>query len=78
MRSSTTPWSKIFKSMDVPFETVDILEDEGLRAGMKVYSDSRRSPRCTSTASSTGGCDICVDTYKDGSLKETVDVAMMS
>ena len=25
-----------------------------------------------------GGCDICIDTYKDGTLKETVDVAMMS
>ena len=30
---------QVFKSMDVPFETVDILADDGLRAGMKVYSD---------------------------------------
>ena len=45
---------QVFKSMEVPFETVDILEDEGLRAGMKVYSDWPTFPRCTSAASSTG------------------------
>ena len=69
---------QIFKSMDVPFETVDILEDEGLRAGMKVYSDWPTFPQVYIDGEFYGGCDICVDTYKDGSLKETVDVAMMS
>ena len=69
---------QIFKSMDVPFETVDILEDEGLRAGMNVLSDWPTVPEVFIDGDFSGGCDICVDTYKDGSLKETVDVAMMS
>jgi monothiol glutaredoxin len=69
---------QIFKSMEVPFETVDILEDEGLRAGMKVYSDWPTFPQVYINGEFYGGCDICIDTYKDGTLKETVDVAMMS
>ena len=69
---------QIFKSMEVPFETVDILEDEGLRAGMKVYSDWPTFPQVYIDGEFYGGCDICIDTYKDGTLKETVDVAMMS
>lgn len=69
---------QIFKSLEVPFETVDILEDEGLRAGMKVYSDWPTFPQVYIDGEFYGGCDICIDTYKDGTLKETVDVAMMS
>ena len=69
---------QVFKSMEVPFETVDILEDEGLRAGMKVYSDWPTFPQVYLDGEFFGGCDIIVDTYKDGTLKEAVDVAMMS
>ena len=68
---------QVFKSMDVPFETVDILEDEGLRAGMKVYSDWPTFPQVYLDGEFFGGGDIIVDTYKDGSLKEAVDVAML-
>jgi monothiol glutaredoxin len=69
---------QVFKSMEVPFETVDILEDEGLRAGMKVYSDWPTFPQVYLDGEFYGGCDIIVDTYKDGTLKEAVDVALMS
>lgn len=69
---------QVFKSMDVPFETVDILADDGLRAGMKVYSDWPTFPQVYIDGEFFGGCDIVVDTYKDGTLKETVDVAMLA
>ena len=69
---------QVFKSMDVPFETVDILADDGLRAGMKVYSDWPTFPQGYIDGEFFGGCDIVVDTYKDGTLKETVDVAMLA
>lgn len=34
----STQWLQILRRMDVPFETVDILTDDLLRAGMKEYS----------------------------------------
>lgn len=51
---------QIFKSMDVPFETVDILQDEALRQGMKVYSDWPTFPQVYLDGEFYGGCDICV------------------
>ena len=69
---------QIFKSMDVPFETVDILQDEGLRAGMKIYSQWPTFPQVYIDVEFYGGCDICIDGYKDGSLVEAVEAAMAS
>ena len=71
---------QIFKSMDVPFETVDvdILQDEGLRAGMKIYSQWPTFPQVYIDGEFYGGCDICIDGYKDGSLVEAVEAAMAS
>jgi monothiol glutaredoxin len=45
---------------------------------MKVYSDWPTFPQVYLDGEFFGGCDIIVDTYKDGTLKEAVDVAMMS
>lgn len=69
---------QIFKSMDVPFETVDILQDDGLRAGMKIYSQWPTFPQVYIDGEFYGGCDICIDTYKDGSLVEAVEASMAS
>ena len=62
----------------VPFETVDILQDEGLRAGMKIYSQWPTFPQVYIDGEFYGGCDICIDGYKDGSLVEAVEAAMAS
>ena len=69
---------QVFKSMEVPFETVDILEDEGLRAGDEGVLGLAHFPPGVPRRRVRRRCDIIVDTYKDGTLKEAVDVAMMS
>jgi monothiol glutaredoxin len=51
---------QIFNSVGVPYETVNILEDEGLRAGMKVYSAWPTFPQVYVDGEFYGGCDICI------------------
>ena len=42
------------------YETVNILEDEGLRQGMKVYSSWPTFPQVYVAGEFYGGCDICI------------------
>jgi monothiol glutaredoxin len=42
----------------VPYETVNILEDESLRQGMKVYSQWPTFPQLYIDGEFFGGCDI--------------------
>ena len=51
---------QIFNSMGVPFETVNILEDENLRQGMKIYSSWPTFPQVYVDGEFYGGCDICI------------------
>ena len=51
---------QIFSSMGVPFETVDILADENLRQGMKIYSSWPTFPQVYVDGEFYGGCDICI------------------
>ena len=51
---------QIFKSLEVPFETVDILESEELRVGMKLYSGWPTFPQVYVDGEFYGGCDICI------------------
>ena len=68
---------QILNSMNVPFADVDILANEDLRAGMKVYSNWPTFPQLYVGGEFFGGCDITVDAFKDGSLKEELERAMM-
>ena len=69
---------QVMKSMAVPFETVNILESDELRSGMKVYSEWPTFPQVYIDGEFFGGCDIVTDSFKDGSLKETVEKALSS
>lgn len=51
---------QIFNSIGVPYETVNILEDEGLRQGMKIYSSWPTFPQVYVDGEFYGGCDICI------------------
>ena len=65
---------QIFKSMDVPFETVDILQDDGLRAGMKIYSQWPTFPQVYIDGEFYGGCDILTEAFESGELAEYLEV----
>ena len=68
----------ILKAVNVPFETVNILENEILRQGLKEYSQWPTFPQLYIDGEFFGGCDITVDAYKSGELQELLEKASLS
>uniref|UniRef100_A0ACD6A8P1 Uncharacterized protein n=1 Tax=Avena sativa TaxID=4498 RepID=A0ACD6A8P1_AVESA len=69
---------QILRSLDVPFETLDVLSNEALRQGLKDYSSWPTFPQLYIDGEFFGGCDITVEAYKSGELQETLEKAMCS
>ncbi|KAL3630897.1 Monothiol glutaredoxin-S7, chloroplastic [Castilleja foliolosa] len=69
---------QILKTLNVPFETIDILENELLRQGLKEYSSWPTFPQLYIDGEFFGGCDIAVEAYKSGELQEVVEKAICS
>lgn len=69
---------QILNSLQVPFETVNILEDESLRQGLKEYSEWPTFPQLYIDGEFFGGCDITLQSYTSGELKELLEKAMLS
>lgn len=51
---------QILKSLNVPFETINILENDLLRQGLKEYSNWPTFPQLYIDGEFFGGCDITV------------------
>jgi len=49
---------QILKSLNVPFETIDILENDTLRQALKEYSSWPTFPQLYIQGEFFGGCDI--------------------
>lgn len=69
---------QILKSLNVPFETMNVLENEILRQGLKEYSSWPTFPQLYINGEFFGGCDITVEAYKSGELQEVLEKAMCS
>lgn len=63
---------QIFKTLNVPFETVNILADETVRQGMKEYSDWPTFPQVYVNGEFVGGCDIVTEMFQKGELQALV------
>lgn len=60
----------------LPLETVNILEDDALRAGLKEYSQWPTFPQLYAGSELVGGCDIMISMYQSGELTQVLEVAM--
>ncbi|KAJ0969297.1 hypothetical protein J5N97_022174 [Dioscorea zingiberensis] len=69
---------QILKTLNVPFETLNILENEMLRQGLKEYSSWPTFPQLYIDGEFFGGCDITVEAYKNGQLQEQLEKAICS
>ncbi|XP_031381880.1 monothiol glutaredoxin-S14, chloroplastic [Punica granatum] len=69
---------QILKSLNMPFETINILENEMLRQGLKEYSSWPTFPQLYIQGEFFGGCDITVEAYNSGELQELLEKAMCS
>uniref|UniRef100_A0A2P2J5B6 Uncharacterized protein MANES_04G095400 n=1 Tax=Rhizophora mucronata TaxID=61149 RepID=A0A2P2J5B6_RHIMU len=54
---------QILNSLGVPFETINILENEILRQGLKEYSNWPTFPQLYIEGEFFGGCDIAVGKF---------------
>lgn len=69
---------QIMNTLGVPFETVDVLSDPEIRQGIKEYSNWPTIPQVYIDGEFVGGSDILIEMYQNGSLQETVEVALAS
>ena len=62
--------SNILKILEVNYKGVNVLEDQLLREGIKVYSDWPTIPQLYIKKEFIGGCDIIKEMYESGELKK--------
>ena len=60
----------IFKILEVNFKSVNVLENQNIREGIKVYSDWPTIPQLYVKNEFVGGCDIIKEMYENGELKK--------
>ena len=65
--------SNILKILEVNFKGVNVLEDQSLREGIKIYSDWPTIPQLYIKKEFIGGCDIVKEMYENGELKKVLE-----
>ena len=60
----------ILDHLGVPFETVDVLQDQEIRLGIKEYSDWPTIPQLYVKGEFVGGSDIMMEMYEAGELQQ--------
>ena len=60
---------QILTHLGVPFQTANVLEDAGLRDGIKAFSDWPTIPQLYVDGEFVGGCDIITEMYQSGELE---------
>ena len=58
----------IFKILELNFKSVNVLENQNVREGIKVYSDWPTIPQLYVKNEFVGGCDIIKEMYENGEL----------
>lgn len=63
----------ILKSLGKEFNSYNILEDQELREGLKVFSSWPTFPQLYVNKELIGGCDIVTELFESGELKEILE-----
>ena len=64
--------SNILKILNVEFKGVNVLENQNLREGIKIFSEWPTIPQLYINKEFVGGCDIVKEMYENGELKEVL------
>lgn len=59
----------ILEHLQVPFKTVDVLQDPEIRNGVKEYSDWPTIPQLYVKGQFVGGSDIMMEMFESGELR---------
>ena len=65
--------TNILKILEVNFKAVNVLEDQTLREGIKIFSDWPTIPQLYIKKEFVGGCDIIKEMYESGEIKKVLD-----
>jgi len=60
----------ILQHLGAEFESVDVLQDQAIRQGIKAYSDWPTIPQLYVHGEFVGGSDIMMEMYESGELAE--------
>jgi monothiol glutaredoxin len=63
----------MLKILEVNFKGINVLEDQSLREGIKIFSDWPTIPQLYIKKEFIGGCDIVKEMYETGELKKFLD-----
>ena len=62
----------LLKSCGAPFATIDVLQDEDIRQGIKIHSNWPTIPQLYINGEFIGGSDIMAEMYETGELQQLV------
>ena len=62
----------ILDHLGVPYETVDVLQDQEVRNGIKEYSEWPTIPQLYVKGEFVGGSDIMMEMFESGELQQLV------
>ena len=65
--------SNILKHLNVDFKGINVLENENLRQGIKIFSDWPTIPQLYIKKEFVGGCDIMKEMAESGELLELLN-----
>ena len=65
--------TNILKNLEVNFKSVNVLENQNIREGIKVYSDWPTIPQLYVKNEFIGGCDIIKEMFENGELAKLLE-----
>ena len=65
--------ANILKILEVNYKGINVLEDQKLREGIKVFSDWPTIPQLYIKKEFIGGCDIVKEMFENGELKNYLE-----
>ena len=65
--------TNMLKLLEVNFQSVNVLEDQNIREGIKVFSDWPTIPQLYVKKEFIGGCDIVKEMYESGELAKLLE-----
>ena len=65
--------SNMLKILEVNYKGINVLEDQSIREGIKIFSDWPTIPQLYIKKEFIGGCDIVKEMYESGELKKVFD-----
>ena len=62
--------TNLLKILEVNFKAINVLEDQSIREGIKIFSDWPTIPQLYVKKEFVGGCDIVKEMYESGELSK--------